>query len=514
MPLHVPAGDIRTPIYLLTVTFEGESFRFASAAVSVTVGTDPDASVYDFRGGLTIEAVEEVLDSTEPVQAICTAPLVIAWSAGLLARLSVGSFARARGEIAVIADGDAWEDRRVLLTGILSEPEEDRDSVVSATLTQEEGDDAGLYPAADAVVRDEVTWTYPDEASEGAVYPLVFGAPGLYSDEDGASQTCPGSPMPQVYQQAGADELMVAGHKVFAASVTAYEGSTTSVPTVTASADLLGRKVSIATFPAPTGATSGASYWAAWDSGEAHTPSLAGAGALLRHVLSYSRVAIDWARLEVAIPSLDRWLVDGFIDERVSPLQWVVDNLLPLLPVTLANGPKGIYPVVWNWDVTADDAVVDLVEGRNFSRIGPRAWEGADEVYSQIELGYALDASAKTYRRTLIATGDPALVGNRSVYSSEVLRRAWSRWPGRILKLESDIVYRDATAGLWAAWLSRRHSGLRAVISGDVPRRLWHIRKGDPVTFTSTSLEVSESVGWVRRLIWSGPSLTAEIVLR
>lgn len=514
MPLHVPAGDTRSPLYLLTVTLPGERevWRYASAAVTVTTTSDPTVASYDYRGGLTVDPAEEVLDIAEPVQSARSVPVAVAWSTDLLKRLQVGSFARASAELAVIADGDTWEERRVIVSGILSEPVEDQVGVVAASVVEDIGEDGGLFPDEDAAVVKGHTWTYPDEGSIGAVYPLVFGEPGVYVDLDGVEQTCGATPMPQVYQQAGNDLLMVAGRPVEATAITAYDGATTTTPSVSTTTDDLGRKVAVATFTSPPGATSGTVYWAAWDSGGG-VHGLGSAGALMRYLLAYSRVAIDWGRLDVAVPSLDRWLVDGYIDARVAPLAWLRDVLLPVLPVTMASGPGGMYPAVVDWRATADDAVLELTEGRDFFRIGPRSWEGADDVATEIRVAYALDAASGDYRRTIVATGDPATVGDPGYMHTEGLRRAWSRWGRRSMTVETDILYRDRSAALTASWLAWRYGGLRGVVTGDLPRRRWSARVGDVVAYTDVGLQLYGVVGWIRRMRWVAGTVTAEIVL-
>lgn len=84
------------------------------------------------------------------------------------------------------------------------------------------------------------------------------------------------------------------------------------------------------------------------------------AGEVMEFVLGFSNAKIDRGGFASAIPLLTAFRIDTVIDDHVKPWEWVQEQLLPLLPVSLVSGPKGYRPIVWRYDATSKDAVAHI----------------------------------------------------------------------------------------------------------------------------------------------------------
>lgn len=495
-------------VYLLTVAWGGRTWRWATSGVDV----DSDDGILTYRSGLTLDAIEESADPLSDAEAWRSVGMEIPWD-GVVELVAAGEdLGAATGELAVLAEGDTWEERLPLVVGFLSDPAYDETGIVTTSLVDDRGDDSGTLLDEAAIVTEGLTWADPDSTAGGVAYPFVFGAPGVYMDL--ATQrltTCPGSPAPVINVFPG--RALVGGHTCAASTLTLIHPDDNTVDlavVIDREADDEGRPTTVATMPSAV--VEGTEYFAAWEDGEAY-PGSGRAGELLRILLSRSTVAIDLERLAGAIDWLNRWEVDGYCDEQCAPLDWVRQNLLPILPVSLVPGPTGLYPVVWQWDATDAATIAELDVGRDCASIGVPRVEGRDAVATEIALTFAIDANTGRHLRTLTCTGEGRREGEAGVMLTEHSRSAWSRYGRRRLELDTDVLYRDSSAALTLSWLSWLRAGPRVVREVDLSRRRQFLRPGDRVRLNDSAYGLADRRAWVRRLRWAGASLSAELVL-
>lgn len=126
-----------------------------------------------------------------------------------------------------------------------------------------------------------------------------------------------------------------------------------------------------------------------------------GAGDVLRWALGQSSLRVDRDRLAAALPALNGFLIDCVIDERVTPWEWLSANLLPLLPVSLVSGPRGLYPVVWRHAAKASDATfrLDLAADPSIERDGGVRVDSTT-LYNDVTVSYCLDLRTDRYKRS------------------------------------------------------------------------------------------------------------------
>jgi len=113
---------------------------------------------------------------------------------------------------------------------------------------------------------------------------------------------------------------------------------------------------------------------------------------LLIHVLSSSAHPVDWPRLYAALERVPLFDVEGYVDERVAVWEFVSRELLPLLPLSLRRGPKGLYALVADLGATVDDAIGTIRAGYDADRTSDVQYERR-----LVDLTGAIEVEAGSY---------------------------------------------------------------------------------------------------------------------
>jgi hypothetical protein len=264
-------------------------------------------------------------------------------------------------------------------------------------------------------------------------------------------------------------------------------------------------------------------YWIRWHAGGALLSArradapVEGAGEVLEYMIQRSTVAVDLGASLAAFELLNECPIDGYLDDTITPWDWIADNLLPLLPVSLRAGPGGLYPVIWRFDATALDAVTDLdaTPGRGLVRTSGLEEDG--DPVGEFRLRYALAGHKGEHRRTSTLTGNPDDLGLAASYSSLIVRSAVLRWPlsWGADTLDSDLIYKEAAANYVLAWISQAHALPSRRISYGASWRFGWIPPGSVVTLTDPAFGIVRSVALVEELAFLGSSEhDLEITLR
>lgn len=485
-------------VWLVTVEWAGRTWRFASE--TITVDDDGDKRTY-LAGvaGLRVRREAEPL-SVSPAPASASVELV--WPESVAALVALGhDLSAATAEVALHRVGLDLSWREVYVSGRVVEPEYDeilnpdgsRHSIVALTVEEAPWDDRALHPGPEAVV-SAATWPDHFDGDAGRAYPTVWGQPGVYRDASGAELTAPGSPALIVeYSALGstADKLLIAGHRVSAATVllyyadsTAFDGWSTTTVTVTHEADGLGRVCAVVELPALAAVTGAGAYWIAWPDGAGLLSEIDGApltrmGHLVEWWLTRSTGRVDRARLAAVRPLLDRWRTSGYCDEQVSPWDYVADNLLPLLPVSVASGAGGLYLLPWRWDAGVEDAQVTLTEAPGRPHVGRVAYQQPPwERCNQRTIRWALDANTNEYLRstTLGPSPDP---DDPDAIDSLIVEASASRlgvMPGD--DVTTDVLTDRDSAALTLLWRAARDAASRRRVTLDLLQSYAYVQPG------------------------------------
>ncbi|NBR68469.1 MAG: hypothetical protein EBT79_14580, partial [Actinobacteria bacterium] len=221
--------------------------------------------------------------------------------------------------------------------------------------------DRGLLPLPSWVVSD-ATWPRATSALacpgdlHGLFYPVVIGDPGA---DASATTEADWYPLPALIVEIddsidppdnsaascvvllGAGVLGCVGDnvEVYNETTGASAGVSPFITTDAAGVDVTCVEIAAADMPVVMG---DALFWRPSSGGKAGIAGTSTAGGAIRWLLSWSSAEVDPGLMQSAADRLNRWRVGAYIDEPVSPYQWVQDNLFSVLPVMMVEGPAGI----------------------------------------------------------------------------------------------------------------------------------------------------------------------------
>lgn len=505
-------------VYLLELRWASRVFRWTSGeAVDVT----SDGGTLHYRGGLPIDWTDgsDVLAIDSEQRSISFDGLPMPDEVDVAELVEAGhDLAAAVGEVSVWVSGRTYEERIVLLEGrALAPTYGGKDEPIALTLEERLYDDASTLIPTSARVTPE-TWPNADPAMFGRAYPLVVGKPGRYVEADGTDGKTTGSPALLV--DVAAKRLLVAGHRTNATMVRIINTSKGEArdESIILTTDGLGREVTIID-GSGTGLSivEGDEYWVRWDNGEAlvgeeSTQPIRQAGDVLRYVLQRSTIRLDRGALASVIGYLNRYRLDFYVDDpEVSAWDWLVDNVLPLLPVSVVGGPRGLRPVLFRWDARALDAVDTIEAGPEAVRVSPVSYS-VEEPIQVVQVAYAPRGGEGDHLRTVTLSGDPDEVdagGHRALRASSI--RYGER---RVRRVETDVVYDAATAQLVASTLASTYALPRREVVYELdPRRFGTLEAGQVVTLTDAELHLQDAVALVQSIGWAPVTMSVRLVL-
>ena len=165
--------------YVVSLTIGSRQLFYSHEALDITAD---DGSVVAVSAGLVADIAAtralQMQQTSVPLKAVSlsVSPEAEDWAAIVAEGWDL---AAGVGELAEWIPGRTWEQRQVILTGLLEAPTYGaRGEPLAFTLKNHPMQDRGQILASTAIV-DADTWPNAHEHAEGRNYPLVLGQPGL-----------------------------------------------------------------------------------------------------------------------------------------------------------------------------------------------------------------------------------------------------------------------------------------------------------------------------------------------
>jgi hypothetical protein len=512
------------PIWLLEVEYAGIVHRWASHELDVD--TDDGGSVH-YDGGLAIDLTQTfglLSDSPDRV----SIPVAVFFQVDVAAVEQLGhDLSACRAELSAWVDGRTYEERQVQLVGKVVNPVYGAEGEpVTFSIAENAGDDHGLVPAPTWRVTPE-TWANADEAVIGRYYPIPFNRPGKYVEIDGTEADTTGSPVLLV-QTAGATRYgLIAG----LATAAGRNGGTVRIINLTKElavsltaevvTDALGQEVTVVDLVAQMagGWEVGDELWCRWDDSDGGVISrrgttMKGAGEILRWWLEQVTIPVDFGRFAVLEDPLNAYELCGYIDEPIKPWDFIRRHLLPILPVSMASGPEGLYPILWRSAAEARDAVVHLRAGHDCVRRGPVTREGGQPV-NEIRLEFAKRGDTREFRRALTITGNPSAadLASAEVMTSLHSRASHARYGRGAKSMQSEWIALASTAALVLHDRVRLEGFRRRGLVYGLDRIHWSLQRGDEIRITDPEMHFDEQLVLVRARTPVPTGVDVELVL-
>jgi len=522
--------------WVLSLEYAGGTWYLGQESITIDDGTGGTIVISD--GLLDLADTTETLDLWSTDSPRRSVPVEFDLGIDVATLIEQGhDLAGCVAELAQLADGDDWSARRPFVVGRLQEPQYGADgegvraSIEQDVLSSDETIEVSTVIGQDVLDVLVATGTYivyvvdPTiglvAVTEDQPAPIVIGTPG--------GSFASGSPARRVCSvenaTTGAISLVyvLAGHAVAATSVTLTnaDDDTFDVATVL-NLTLNGAQIAVALYPL---ATAVLNYLgpisATWDAGGGLVDETGGvlktAGDYLAYLLRLTEQQVDHGRTNAARDALRAFRVGTYLDESTVIADYIRDAMLDIVPVSLAVGPRGVYPYVWRWDATSEDAVAhfDVTEDPDIEREGLVTYEDADRIVNTLQLLYQWNPQTEAYGAEIWAVGDPAsrprglrfggstATLTRSYWADPVLATSVGRYGIRRETLETAIVADVLTAEHVLAWRSRRWALPSRVVEYTCPQRWAWIEPGDFVTVTDPELSWSERLCLVQSRAWA-----------
>lgn len=421
--------------WLLTISYAGQSVRISTAELDI----ETDDGDVTYSAGLDDITVSDGLEMFASALSPARISMSAVFPVDVAALVAVGhDLSAATAEIAEWIEGTTYESRRPVLVGRVVDPEYGAAELpVRFTIDHGAVEDTSIIPDRSARIYAGTTNTaFLSEADLEIPYPQIFGHPGQIDDDTLVTGS-------QAYWRCKATyhhELVVSGHRTQLDYVY-LNNDTDTTPVLFAVEyviDGLGREIGIvpdgtsqatgttpiegATFqPGLDATTVSSSYqpatatparvfvlWKDPDNTEAggiigrDGQLLRGAGDILIYLLARTNVGADLGKVKAIAPLLNGFKLDFVLDGGTKPMEFIAANLLPILPVSIVDGPDGWYFVVWNYAATANDAIAAINEDINTGiTFGEYIRYDAQNVANEFELSFALSIRTGEYQRSI-----------------------------------------------------------------------------------------------------------------
>ena len=531
-------NDLTEVISLVSVTFAGRTFYWASRPITIE---SREVGPIQFQGGLDA-------DWQDALSLFNDSPPLVSLSLDLYFPLDVDiAELVAKGHDLSLAVGEfslyplspdqptrLYEERVTIFQGTVRQPQYgEKGQPIAFSLEANPFEDTALIPEPAASVNFD-TWPDHDPNVTNRVYPTVFGTPGVYQDSTGAEQIVPGSPAFGVEIAPAAPNLvqkvLVAGHKVAANRVTLWGTDTagnfvSSVQDVVTETDGLGREVSVIDGILGPLLPAGGALWVTWNQfplagglgrggliNDRYTGTRTGAGEVIDYFLRLSTLKLDVGKWNVAADYLNRYYkLSGYVDEEVSPWEYVKENFIQILPLSLIATEGGLAPVVWRRDAKKADAVAHLTEGANMARVSAVNYE-RQKIKNEIRISFAPSADEDKYNSTAAVVTRPTGVSGQ--FTTEYSRASGIRYGTIPEVLESEVIFESSTASEVLQWKHRANCFPYRTVSYRAAIRFGFLTRGDLVTLTDPALHFDRYLAMIRDVEWDNgrPVLTFVLI--
>lgn len=536
-------------VWLLVVDWGGAIYRFSNLPIEVPY-EDGD---HQFHGQLDQLDYVEQSDLFELSVEANSVSVAVVFPHNMVQEFRAGRIldgARAELSYIMVRNGQPlqnWEDRILLFEGEISQPiigdPEEPEGFAAFSIEQQPYDMSGYLLDQDNLINISKFQYVPEDIGNGKPYPLVFGNPSNSIRADGTNvPNLHSTPAYPIESRHGGGEglpnhdyLMIAGHKVEATKVMIRDGDYhIATVDVEEAKDINGVLYSYVDIhgssvyePDQTGHSS-KSYFTKWYNptgagsyAGAHLNPfgeglLEGGGDLIMFALSKTGMAVDWEAWGSVAQLLNDYRFAGYVNEpRITAWDWLNQNILPLMPVSVVSGPYGLRPVIFlqYFQGQRISFTTHILEGSDFQRISAlEAAVGLDEIYNAIELRYAKDGTSGNYMSYYS-------IGADLEYTPETLdfdgyaTLSQQRYGLRRNVIETDYVYDTGTAGRIARYLLRANCLVKRRLTYRAAPKYGYLMIGDVIGLSSETLFLTEQIATIVSKKWDGSSWLYDILI-
>lgn len=430
----------------------------------------------------------------------------------------------------------ALENRIVLLDGIVQLPvigdPLEPPGACSFTLERQPYETTREMIPGSHVIDKTSFSTHDQDTAGGKLYPIVFGAPGVSLDDDGNQVYLFCTPAYNIVRDPNKEALfLIAGHEVEAANVRIRDGANNEATVqVQKGYDSLGQVYSYVDvystallFPGrssiSTNAQTPKEFWVCWLDGGGHSNPY-GAGALeggadiCRWALTKAGIPVDYGAWDNIASLLNMYKFSGYINEPVKAWDWLKDNILPLLPIEITTGAKGVKPIMSQiYANTLTQPILRIRGGIGFTRTGALETKTeTGEIKNSIQIQFGKQGQEDKYAMSvkLAPTVKEEGDAERSDLYSHISQ---NRYGLQEETIETNYIYSRPTAVRVAAHTVKSKAFPIRTLQFEASMEYGTLELGDVVLLSDDSLFIEDFTCTIISKSWNGIGWTIGLAM-
>ena len=516
------ASELRgsRPVFILEVEWLGRKDRFCTEPLLVTKA---DGTALRFGGSLDLRSLQDSLSRSDGNPQGGTASMSVVFPdlslmrEYLEGRILEGavcelSMVFVRGGIAATV----YEDRMIQLRGHVSRPQigfHDRpEGFAGFTVTARPFDTkTPILQSSQRITA--TTQPYTADDYHGALYPLVIGSPG--------SAALPGSPAYVRTLQDSTKRALIAVGRVDANRVTISDeaGLEFTALSVGHEVDELGTLYAQVDLTSPPGGfdiSDGKKIYCHWTylgndqyglKNPYGTDGIHRATDLARYLLSLTGAEVDDAQWVSSAPLLDRYTFSGYVnDPRTTVWDFMRSQMLPLMPLQVRVGARGLYPVSLLPSAYPSQLPQLTVDpSRGLEQVSPvQITQELRDIVNEMALSYLYNAREDRLTATLVSTPDTSITDRTRTTEAVRSREIYGERPGP--DIQATYLADDSGAQQALRWLLYDRGFLHMAVQLRAAPRYGWLMVGDEVSLTASALALSGRRATVTSKQWDGSS--------
>lgn len=341
------------------------------------------------------------------------------------------------------------------------------------------------------------------ETHKGKNIPFVFGEAGQFYDDQNTLQSFGATPAYVIYATSGSTNkiwLAIAAHDVDATRVRIYDDKGNN--RVESVQKFIGRGGDVFCFVEFTHASGGfqnpvddesARFYCSWSSlygGGYRSPTtnkpITTAGDLCLFMLSLGNQEVDYAAWYSIKTLLDSYKFSGYINQlEVSPLQFLENEIVPFLPISIIQSNTGLKPV-YNVLATGSEllAIAHIDASPEFALNGAIITStDTSNLINDYSLEYVYDPHQNEHKKTMRITGNTKDL-YENVFSNQLSVHSYQKFGTRPQIDKSNFIHDESTASRVCSDKITFHAIPQRTVQYVVAPRYGFIDVGDIIVLT------------------------------
>ena len=223
---------------------------------------------------------------------------------------------------------------------------------------------------------------------------------------------------------------------------------------------------------------------------------LEGGADLCRFMLQESGVLVDHAAWQAASGLLNVYKFAGYINEPVSPIEWLESEIVAYLPCEIQNGADGLRPVLnllYMSYYTRPTEITRIVADSDWQQVGPlQSVTDPSQIYNVIQMRYGYTVATDDYTYSLTADPDlPSGVDNILTSQQVDSYRSYGR---RSTTIETPYIFNLSTAGRVVRDLLLRSTSPVMICEFEAAQHYGWLQLGQVIALDAADLYLSNTL--------------------